>query len=323
VPIKQFAIVVFALVVCAGRATADPVPWETGVSEAEQKQARELFEEGNQLFAQQAHAPALEKYQAALAHWDHPLIRFNLAVTLIRLDRTLEAADALEHALRYKDQPFTKDLYQQALDYQALLKNQVGYVEASCDQAGAHVLLDGKPWLDCPGTKKLRVLAGEHVIIGERETYATSSQRVVVAGGATVSRTVKLVPLDRAVILKYPYRRWIPWTISGGGAAIVAVGLGFWLSGRSNMDRYNTQLEIVCASGCPANLAGDEYSLLRQARDSGRLQGKIGIATMAAGGAVTALGVVLAIVNRPKRILPPLEVAPTNGGVTASVGWQF
>ena len=82
-------------------------------------QANALFAEGNQLFAQQAHAPALEKYKAAIALWDHPLIRFNMAVTEIRLDRILEAADDLDERCATATTPFTPELYQQALDYQA------------------------------------------------------------------------------------------------------------------------------------------------------------------------------------------------------------
>ena len=128
-----------------------PKPWAEGVPQDTQDKASALYEEGNQLFAQQAHAPALEKYKAAIALWDHPLIRFNMAVTEIRLERILEAADDLEQALRYGDKPFKPELYQQALDYQALVKGRVGFIEATCDQAGAHLLLDGKPWFDCPG----------------------------------------------------------------------------------------------------------------------------------------------------------------------------
>src|SRR5439155_6363082 len=92
---------------CAIARAEAPKPWSQGVPEATQQRANALFAEGNQLFAQQAHGPALDKYHAAIALWDHPLIRFNMAVTLIRLDRVLEAADELDRALRYGAQPFT------------------------------------------------------------------------------------------------------------------------------------------------------------------------------------------------------------------------
>src|SRR5688572_19978738 len=102
-----------------------------------------------------------------------------MAVTQIRLDRILEAADDLEKALKYGEKPFKPELYQQALDYQTLVKGRVGFVEATCDQAGTRLLLDGKPWFDCPGTKKMRVLAGEHAVVGEKKGFLTSSEKVV------------------------------------------------------------------------------------------------------------------------------------------------
>jgi hypothetical protein len=321
---RYLAILALALAVGGRPAAADPEPpWAQGVSEDKQDAAIKLFDEGNALFAQQAHAPALDKYKQALAIWDHPLIRFNLAVTLIRLDRILEAADELEQALRYGDKPFKPELYQQALDYQALLKGRVGYIAATCDQAGAHVMLDGKPWFDCPGTKKVRVMAGEHVLVGERESFLTSSQRVVVPGGATVTQKVKLVPLESAVILKYPYRRWIPWTTTAGGAAVAIAGLGFWLAGKNNMDTYQQQLETPGATGCPADLAGPQYSLLRQARDNGVFEGRLGISMVAAGSAVLVGGIVMVILNRPQRVLPSIELAPRGTGVSASIGWTY
>jgi hypothetical protein len=319
---KPFVIAVAILVAFPGLSAADSTkPWAQGVSQAQQDKANAIFDEGNALFAKQAHAPALEKYKEALKLWDHPLIRFNLAVTLIRLDRPLEAADALEGALRFGDAPFDKQHYEEALNYQSLLKGRVGYIEASCSQAGANVLLDGKPWFSCPGKQKIRVMAGEHALVGELRNYLTSSQRIVVAGGATATDTLKLVPLSDAVILKYPYQRWIPYAITGTGAAIGLGGLFVWLAGRSQMTDFQDNFARDCPTGCAKDLA--DKPLLRDLRDSAELKGKIGISMMVAGGAVTVGGIVLAIVNRPQRSLPKIEVAPTAGGISASTRWSF
>ena len=300
-----------------------PKPWAAGVPQDQQDKASALYEEGNQLFAQQAHAPALEKYKQAIALWEHPLIRFNMAVTEIRLDRVIEAADDLEKALKWGDQPFTKENYDKALDYQALLKGRVGFIEASCDQAGAQLLLDGKPWFSCPGKQRQRVLAGEHAIVGSKKDMVTSSQKVVVVGGAVSTEKVTLVPLDSAVVLKYPYRRWIPWTMAGIGLAVGIAGAGTLVLGNNQINQFEADYATQCAAGCEPGLTAPQHRSLLDEQNGAELKGKIGIAMMATGGGVMITGVVLAIMNRPSRVLPNLEVAPHPGGMTAAYSWRF
>jgi hypothetical protein len=301
---------------------AQPKPWADGVPEPTQKQASALYEEGNTLFGAQAHAPALEKYRAAVALWDHPLIQFNLAVTLIRLDRILEAAEHLDKALRYQAAPYKDELYQQALDYQRLVQGRVGTVEVTCGQAGAKVLLDGKRWFNCPGTQKTRAMAGEHTLVGELEGFLTASQPLIVLGGASVTKKVELVPLDNTVRLVYPRRRWVSWTITAAGAAVGLAGVGVWFAGRGQMKTFDENFASECTTiGCAKDLSDNPS--LRDQRDGAKLKGAIGITMMVAGGAVLVGGVVMTVMNRPRRVLPNVEVIPAAGGIKAHVGWSF
>lgn len=304
-------------------APADEVsPWAKDVPEPTRRQAEQLFDEGNELFAKQAHAPAADKYKAALALWDHPLVQFNLAVTLIRLDRVLEAADALEKALRYADKPFKPELYQQALDYQALLKGRLGFVEVACDQAGTSITLDGKAWFSCPGTRKMRVVVGEHTVVGDLAKHLPINRRLVVAGGATVIARIQLEPLETAVKLEYPYRRWIPWTVTAGGAATALAGLGVWFAGRGQLSAFEQNFDRDCMAGCEKDLA--EHPALRDQRDSAERKGTVGISLMAVGGAVAVGGFVFAMfVNTPKRVLPTIEVNPATSAARATWHWEF
>ncbi|HEX7703038.1 MAG TPA: hypothetical protein VF403_20010, partial [Kofleriaceae bacterium] len=227
----------------------------------------------------------------------------------------------LDKALQYGDKPFpSKELYQQALDYQLLVKGRVGDVEATCKQPHVHMLLDGKPWFDCPGTGKQRVLIGEHVILGEDPTkdLVPETHKVVVASGATVAQTITLRGFDSAVVIKSPYPRWIPFTIAGGGAALALGGLAFWFAGRSQMDEFESDFATECPTGCDAGLnAKPQEKLLAEKRDSAELKGKIGISMMIVGGAITVTGTVMAIINsKAKRVLP-VEVTPNSqGGAT-------
>lgn len=300
-----------------------PKPWADGVPQEQQDRASALYEEGNTLFGQQAHQAALAKYKEAIQLWDHPLIRFNMAVTEIRMERILEAADDLTASLRFGDKPFKPELYQQALDYQALIKGRVGYIEASCEQKDARLMLDGKPWFECPGKKKIMVLVGEHVIVGEKQGFLTSSTKFVVTGDKTSQQKVSLVPLDTAVTYTYPYRRWIPWTMVGIGLAVGLGGAGTWFLGKNQMDKFDSDYAQQCSNGCEPGLTAPEHAGLAAQRDSAKLKGQVGIAMAGVGGAVLLTGLVLAIMNRPTKVIPNVEVAPKSGGGVATVGWQF
>jgi hypothetical protein len=318
--IRVLAIALVIAVTAPAWADKAP-PWATGVPAERQDRANALFTEGNQLFTQLAHAPALEKYKAAIALWDHPMIRFNMAVTMVRLDRMLEAAEQLEAALRYGAKPFTTELYQQALDYQNLVNKQLGHIEVTCVQPDTQILLDGKPWFTSPGTKTIRVAAGEHVVVAERKGYMTESRRIMLAGGANTKEKIALVPIESAVILDYPYPRWLPWTFAGTGAAVALGGLGFWLLGKNELDEFQREFVSQCPAGCEADLAS--HPGLADMQASALRKGDIGVTMMLAGGALTIGGLVWTLANRPTRRLPEVEVMPTRDGMAARAAWRF
>lgn len=318
---RLLLLLIVVLVATTREARAD-VPWAEGVPPAVQAKANAVFAEANQLFAQQAHARALEEYRRAIAIWDHPLIRFNMSVTLIRLDRILEAADEIERALRYGQTPFSAELYQQAQDYQRLIGGRVGTIEASCQQERGQILLDGKPWFSCPGTKSQRVLAGEHIILGESTGFVTKSQRVLVSGGKTTREALQFIPIEAAVKLEYPVARWVPWAVASVGAVIGFGGLGLYFVGKDELDQFATAFDRECPRGCASDLS--DVPDLKSDYDNAVLKGRIAVGAMIAGGGIT-LGAILwgGFGNRPRRVLPAMEVTPTNGGMTARVGWRF
>ena len=310
---KALAVLVL---VCS---VAHAQPWAAGVSDKDQGDAQALFADANKLFAQEAHGPALEKYTRAIALWDHPLIRFNMAVTLVRLDKFLEAAEAMDRALRFGKDPFPPpEQYRQAVDYQKLIAGRVGEIEVTCMQTGAQVALDGKQWLACPGTQKIRVLAGEHSLVTEATGFMTKSQRVIVTGGKTQIARVELERIETAANYEYPTKRWIPWSVAGGGAAVGVVGLAVYLVGRSQMDDFRKNFARECPRGCDL----DAQPALSDQHDSAQFKGTLGATLMITGGAVLAGGAVWALViNRPRRVVPAVEVTPAGASVGASWSW--
>lgn len=310
-------IVAALLAVAAPPAVAEPDPWEKNVPDDVKKLANADYRAANELFAQKAYAQAVAKYRAALGRWDHPQIRFNLAVVLIRLDRFVEAADELALALRYGAKPFDRpELYDQALDYQAVLRGRVGTVAATCKLPGAQVVLDGKPWFTCPGSKSQRVASGEHVIVTELAGYLTRTKRFVLLGGDSASHDIELVRLDQATRYRYP--RWIQWSMIGGGLAVGVGGLAVWSAGRSQMSEFEADLTSKCPDGC--DLRG--FPELRRQRDQARLKGNVGIGFMIGGGALALAGGIFAGLNRVERV-GYIDVTPQPGGASATIGWRF
>ena len=83
-------------------------PWAAGVAPENQRQALELYSRGNKLFEQSKHLEALEQYRKAIEFWDHPAIRYNMAVCLINIDKYLEAFGNLEKAMAHGEEPLGK-----------------------------------------------------------------------------------------------------------------------------------------------------------------------------------------------------------------------
>jgi len=205
------------------------VPWGAGVPAEQQARANKLFAEANELFARQAHTPALQKYRAALELWDHPLIRYNMAITLIRLDRILDAADNLDAALKFGAEPFTPSLYLEAQDYQRLVAGRIGSIDVSCEQAGVRVALDGKPWFECPATRRVRVLGGQHQLVAERGGYLTLTKQLHISGGA--------VERDQLVLSRAHGTAWYQHWYVLAAVGVVAAGVTTYYATRDTRDQ--------------------------------------------------------------------------------------
>lgn len=321
-------VVGFALMVATDARAEDA--WAKGVSAENQKRANELFAEANQLFAQQAHAPALEKYREATALWNHPVIQFNMAVTLVRLDRHLEAADAIEAALKFGESPFSSELYGQVLDYQKLVQGRVGDIEATCSTKGASVTLDGKPWFPCPGSRKVRVLSGEHGVSAEHPTMISRPQRIRVIGGELSTVTVDPVSVDDAFTYERRFPTWAPWIVMGAGSLGFAFGVLLEIDAANQLNQYEQDVAASCSvNGCTLNPGPDaapaEIELanrLRDQRDRAFSREKLALVTLGIGTAAIVTGVVMVILNRPQR-KPVVNAGVSADGASASVSWSF
>jgi len=314
-------LLIVLLLLLGATASADSSqPWARGISAETRAKANRLFAEANTLFGNQAHPAAIEKYRAALALWDHPMIQFNMAITLVHMERWLEAADALDSALRFGDEPFTPALHKRALAYQRQVNENIGTVEVACWERGIDVSLDGKRWFACPGRREMRVLAGEHAVVAEGAGFVTKSWRATIHGGDEASRIVTLDKVEAPVVVA-ELRRWKPWIVTGVGVAAGAVGAGLWFVSYRRSEDADARFREACMLGCPGD--GAETRVLYAARDRADREHAIGTGFLVAGGALVIGGIVWAVIDRPQRERPQVQIAPSREGATATVGWKF
>lgn len=301
------AIVIGLLVTATAQAQPEETPWSQGVSAAQKATAQARLEEGNALFLEGKHREALEQYQAAIAAWDHPAIRFNVVRALIVLDRPVEAFDNLEQALRYGSAPLEEQVFAEAENYRRLLLGQIAELEVTCTQQGAEISVDGQKFVSCPGAHSSRLLPGTHQIVAKNTGYMPLTQEVIVLPGKKESVAIKMVSLEDATVTRRRWKTWKPWAVVGGGAALAAIGGLLQLKATSDLDQYESELASECAEvGCgPGDLPASTSNLA----DNAILYNRIAISTIVTGGALVVAGLTMVILNSPKAVLP--ESGPT------------
>lgn len=283
-----------------------PSPWSVGVPAERQQRAFALFEDGNRYLAQALFANALQLYREAVALWDHPVIRYNMTICLVRLDRLLEAHENLTRAMRHGRAPYPSDLeYQQALTHQRQLERQLGQLRVVSYQEGAAIALDGKPLLVGPGVADRVLMPGQYRVTaalpGRRATTYTAS--VLPGRRLRLEATWRPPPQPR---FARRFRRWVPWTVVGAGAAVLVLGAGLHGAARSDLDRFYRQLD----ARVPAHTTGGWWPAELDAttlghRDRALREARAAYAFLAAGGVLTLSGLVLEALNRPRLLAGP------------------
>lgn len=300
---------------------ADPRPWAAGVTETRQERALELYVAGNLEFKESRYAQALAKYREAIQFWDHPAIRFNMAVCLIHLDQLLEAQDNLDRSLAYGDGPLGADMLASGLTYRKLIAAQLAQLHIRCEQHGAQVTVDGKLLFTGPGSADVSLLPGAHQVVVAKEGFLTASKTVVLAAGKPVVQDIR--HLERRVSLRMARRwaAWKPWTLVSGGVAALNVGVLTYVIGSNHIARYQTQI-----ARCPDSCSDDLLAKLESERKRGEVEHVAAIVLLSAGASAVVAGVVGAVMNQPRLRVEPSRVptvAPVAGGAMMMMSWGF
>jgi hypothetical protein len=304
-------LAVVLVVVGLGVAHADDKPWAKGVSAEHQAAALAIYKDGNTFFEASEYKKALDRYTEALKLWDHPAIRYNMAVCLINLTRPVEAYESLIAALAYGDAPLGPDVFKEGQNYKKLLEGQLAELEVRVDEPGAEVTLDGQPLLRGPGTATRRVLAGKHQVVATKRGFDTeTSDREYPAAHTT---TVELA-MKRSATTKL---RWTPWVFVFSGAVVAAVGGGVYLKARGDLADYDNGVKMSCAMGCPESQLPPELQGLDV---HARHEQTAAIVIAGVGGAAIATGVILLQLRAKGPVVAP-AVGADRAALVVSGAW--
>lgn len=298
---RYSAAILVAMLVSSARAGAQEDtaqrPWADGVSDDSQAEALRLFAEGNRTFEEGQLAQALSSYRQAITFWNHPQIRFNIAVALIQLDQPLAAYENVLEALRWNGNALDPEIRQQALNYKKLLLGQLAQLRIGVREPGAKLFLDGNQLLTGPGEASRVLLPGPHQLAASKPGFLTAARNVDLISGKLTVETLELVALKQLTRTERRWRWWKPATVIATGAALVLVGVPLLLDGNAALDRYDRSVAATCPTGCwSENLP----SSVRDLPGRSSVETGLSISLFAVGAGLAVAGLVMVIANQPR-----------------------
>ena len=315
---SSLAIVVALVSILASTrpAAADEPPWYKGVSKETRTKVSAMFENGNTFFEQNDYTKAAEIYFEAVALWNHPGIQFNLAVSLMNLDRPLEAHEHLEAALKFGPSGLEKTRYQEAQTYKRLLEGRLVVVSVETTQDAVDVTLDGKTLQTGKGRAEIMVLPGAHALVATKRGYETLTKNLTFIGGTPFVEKVTLAP---KIVVTRRYRGWVPWTFVGVGVGLGLVGgASVWVAHRTE-NHFADEFTAACPDGCALHdpTANVNWSL----HDHAKLENTLGLGVAGAGVAVALTGLVMVALNQPREVPFPGTIAFTSTPHDLGIVW--
>lgn len=274
-------------------------PWAEGVDEADQRQALVIFQRANDAYSANDYRVAVALYRDALSHWSHPAIHGNLSVALVYLDQPIDAFRHVEQALAFGTAPLGEVIHAQLLTNRRLLRAQLSTIEVRCDVEGAEVAMDGEGLVRSPFVESRIAVAGPHRIVASKPGFLTFTHEFDAPPGDSVQIDVNLVPLSQAATYERRYAEWAPWTLLGGGAALLLAGAIVQRSARNEINAYREDLTRLCPAGCSES---ELPSAVRNAETRGVRRNRSAITLISVGGVAAIVGGILLGLNSPRRV---------------------
>jgi hypothetical protein len=270
--------------------TGDELWYQQTPVDARQR-AQALFAKAVDKHQQLLRGDAMELYEQALALWDNPDIRWNLALVLEDLGQYLLAHGQLESALRWKAALGSERLHEVEDRMRALETQRLARIEADSNEPGAEIKLDGQPWFRGAGTQSTLVPPGEHYISASKAGYFPVTRSVSVTAGQKAHAALSM-DADRLIETRR-WSSWKPWVVVAAGVAVAAVGAGLERRTFANRGAAVDALARDCNAGrCKSNPL-DIYA-------RAKLENGLAIGAFAVGGTAVAVGLALAWLNQSR-----------------------
>lgn len=247
---------------------------------------RHHFEVGTQAFEKGDFTSASKEFQAALAQRPHPVIRFNLALSLARLGKPTAAIEQLAEI--QQDASADKELKERAgrerrSAEQALTRVTFRLADPSRERVeldGSFIDLSGQGELSLdPGSHHVRIVSNSSVVLdqelelspGERVELRVGERSrridVVVVPDAAPAAPPKTRPVEHPAPKPAPATRPLSpvWFYSGVGATAVLTGLTVWsgLNTKGAYDDYERDLPHLTQAEADARVHNGHSRELR------------------------------------------------------------
>jgi hypothetical protein len=281
--------------------SGDTRPWAAGVPPEKQQHALSLFRDANVHHNDGLFIKAVELYTEALKSWDHPAIHYNLALSLMNLDRPMDVEISLQKAIKYGAAPLAKDKFDHAKEYLLLIQQQLATVEVTCAKPGAKVSVDGKEVFTVGpngegGFFKSRVKIGKHTFVAEKPGYNAEIEAPFIGPGEVFRIELKLYTAEELTRYKRRWKaRWMPYAVIGGGVVVGLLGGAMELSANSSYSDFDAAVARCAAQG--GGSCADTASI-QSMRDSGDTKKVLGYIGYGVAGAAIVTGSILLYLNR-------------------------
>lgn len=285
-------------------------PWAMGVSSEAQTKAKELFAQGTDFLLRSLEEQAIQKYDEALQHWNHPGIHYNYAVALSTQERPLVTRKHLLEALRYDESgPLDALELEQARRYLKLVEDSLALVDIEVNQPGVLVSLNGQILFTGPGKYQEFIVPDEHLVTATKPGYLPEQRRVAFLPGRPNRVHLRLYTEQELTRYRRRWSMWGPATLTAtSGVAAIAGGVLLNMASSEYTD-YDKNFDAACREGCQQGSA--EFDNLAPQRERADRYNTIGVPLLIGGGIGIAAGAVLLYLNQSEAY----RVSPSDAGV--------